>query len=171
MFSSFAFHQGAALHVCKSRNILSSHIGKDRQHVHVAYLSDKCCYYRNAICSWLTSLCLQGDFSFVSHLRWLSRYFLSFFLLLLIFFLILLLSFDISCESESKSHSVVFDSFQPHGLYSPWNSPGTNTGVGSLSLLQEIFLAQGKGVFWTQGSNPGLPHCRHLPDKPHRHLR
>ena len=36
-------------------------------------------------------------------------------------------------------------------LYSPWNSPGQNTGVGSLSLLQRIFP--------TQGSNPGLPHC------------
>ena len=35
---------------------------------------------------------------------------------------------------------------------SPWNSPGQNTEVGSLSLLQEIFP--------TQGSNPGLPHCR-----------
>ena len=38
---------------------------------------------------------------------------------------------------------------QPHGLYSPWNSPGQNTGVGSLSLLQ--------GIFPTQGSNLGLP--------------
>ena len=75
MFSSFAFHQGAALHVCKSRNILFSHTGKDRQHFHVAYLSDKCYYYRNAICSWLTSSCVPGDFSFVSHLWWLSRYF------------------------------------------------------------------------------------------------
>ena len=28
------------------------------------------------------------------------------------------------------------DSLQPHGLYSPWNAPGQNTGVGSLSLLQ-----------------------------------
>ena len=28
------------------------------------------------------------------------------------------------------------DSLQPHGLSSPWNSPGQNTGVGSLSLLQ-----------------------------------
>ena len=36
-------------------------------------------------------------------------------------------------------------------LYSPWNSPGKNTGVGSLSLLQ--------GIFPTQGLNPGLPHC------------
>ena len=41
---------------------------------------------------------------------------------------------------------------RPHGLYSPWNSPGQNTGVGSLSLLQ--------GTFPTQGSNPGLPNCR-----------
>ena len=39
-----------------------------------------------------------------------------------------------------------------HGLYSPWNSPGQNTGVGSLSLLQ--------GIFQTQGSNPGILHCR-----------
>ena len=46
------------------------------------------------------------------------------------------------------------DSLQPCGLYSPWNSPGQNTGVGSLSLLQRIFP--------TQGSNPGLPHCRQI---------
>ena len=39
----------------------------------------------------------------------------------------------------------------PHGLSSPWNSPGQNTGVGSLSLLQ--------GIFPTRGSNPGFPHC------------
>jgi len=44
------------------------------------------------------------------------------------------------------------DSLQPHGLYSPWNSPGQNTGVGSLSLLQ--------GIFPSQGLNPGLPNCR-----------
>ena len=36
------------------------------------------------------------------------------------------------CESESRS--VVSDSFQPHELYSPWNSPGQNSGVGSLSF-------------------------------------
>ena len=50
---------------------------------------------------------------------------------------------------RSESRSVVFNSLQPHGLYSPRNSPGQNTGVGSLSLLQEIFP--------TQGSNSGLP--------------
>ena len=31
------------------------------------------------------------------------------------------------------------DSLQPHVLQSPWNSPGQNTGVGSLSILQGIF--------------------------------
>ena len=39
-------------------------------------------------------------------------------------------------KSESESGSVVSYSLQPHGLYSPWNSLGQNTGVGSLSLLQ-----------------------------------
>ena len=28
------------------------------------------------------------------------------------------------------------NSLLPHGLYSPWNSPGQNTGVGSFSFLQ-----------------------------------
>ena len=30
---------------------------------------------------------------------------------------------------ESESCSVMSDSLPPHGLYSPWNSPGQNTGV------------------------------------------
>ena len=47
---------------------------------------------------------------------------------------------------------VALDFLQPHKLYSPWNSLGQNTGIGSLSLLQ--------GIFPTQGSYPGLPHCR-----------
>ena len=38
-------------------------------------------------------------------------------------------------EIESESPSVVSNSLGSHGLYSPWNSPGQNTGVGSLSLL------------------------------------
>ena len=57
-------------------------------------------------------------------------------------------------EVESGSHSVMSDSMKPHGLYSPWNCPGQNTGVGSFSLLQ--------GIFPTQGSNPGFPHCRQI---------
>ena len=54
--------------------------------------------------------------------------------------------------NSGKSCSVMSDSLQPHGLYNPWNSPGQNTGVGSLSLLQ--------GSFPTQGLTPALPHCR-----------
>ena len=48
----------------------------------------------------------------------------------------------------SESHSVMSDSLWPHGLHSPWNSLGQNTGEGNLSLLP------------TQELNPGLPHCR-----------
>ena len=55
-------------------------------------------------------------------------------------------------ESESESYSVLSNSLQPQGLCSRWNSPGQNTGVGSLSLLQ--------GIFPTQKSNQGLLHCR-----------
>ena len=55
----------------------------------------------------------------------------------------------IYCEGESRS--VVSDSLRPHGLYTPWNSPGQSTEVGSYSFLQRIFP--------TQGSYPGLPHC------------
>ena len=53
---------------------------------------------------------------------------------------------------QSANRSVVSDSLQPRGLYSPWDSLGQNTGVGSLSLLQ--------GIFPIQGSNPGLLHHR-----------
>ena len=35
------------------------------------------------------------------------------------------------------------DSLQHHGLCSPRNSPGQNTGVGNCSLLQGIFPPQG----------------------------
>ena len=54
-------------------------------------------------------------------------------------------------------NSVVSDSLWPHGCSPPGSSvhgdsPGRNTGVGSHALLQ--------GIFPTQGSNPGLSHCR-----------
>ena len=57
------------------------------------------------------------------------------------------------------SHSVVSDSLQPHGLQPtrllcPWDFPDKNTGVGFHFLLQMILL--------TQGSNPGLSHCRQM---------
>ena len=54
---------------------------------------------------------------------------------------------------------VVSDSLWPHGLQParllcPWDFPGKNAGVGCYFLLQ--------GIFPTQGSNPGLPHCRQI---------
>ena len=57
-------------------------------------------------------------------------------------------------ESEMKVAQSSLTLCDPHVLYSPWNSPGKNTGIGSLSFLQ--------GNFPTQGSNPGLPHCRRV---------
>ena len=57
-------------------------------------------------------------------------------------------------ESESESFSVLSNSLWPHQPHSPSNSPGQNTEVGTLSLLQ--------GIFPTQGLNPGLPHCRQI---------
>ena len=56
------------------------------------------------------------------------------------------------CDWKSERCSVVSDSLRPYGLYSPWNSSGQSIEVGSCSFLQ--------GIFPTQGSNPGLPHCR-----------
>ena len=44
-----------------------------------------------------------------------------------------------------------FNYIGTHELYSPWNSPDQNTGVGSFSLLQGIL------------PNPGLLHCRWVP--------
>ena len=43
---------------------------------------------------------------------------------------------------ESESRSVMSDSLRPHELYSPWDFPSQNTGVGSLFLLQGIFPTQ-----------------------------
>src|SRR5574337_1228739 len=55
------------------------------------------------------------------------------------------------------SRSVVSDSVRPHRqqptrLLCPWDFPGNSTGVDCHFLLQ--------GIFPTQGSNPGLLHCR-----------
>ena len=80
---------------------------------------------------------------------------------LLSFILVLLATIQLeaaflSC-SKKRSHSVVSDSLRPHGLQPtrllrPWDLPSKSTGVGCHFLLQ--------GIFPTQGSNSGLPHCR-----------
>ena len=65
----------------------------------------------------------------------------------------------ISLGNRVCVHSVVSNSLPCHGrkptrLFCPWDFPGKNTGVGSHSLLQELFP--------TQGSNLGLLHCRQI---------
>ena len=81
------------------------------------------------------------------------------------FFLIFLIDGCISlyCGKHAfiiESHSFVSDSLRPLGLYSPWNSPGQNTGVGSLSLLQ--------GDLPNPGIEPRSPTLQadSLPDEP-----
>ena len=57
-------------------------------------------------------------------------------------------------NTVSESRLVMSDSLPPHGLYSPWNSPGQNTGMGNLSnpgspVLQADYLPaepQGKPI-------------------------
>ena len=79
---------------------------------------------------------MKGDSQELFYIRWLGTNSLR---------------WCVSWKMESESHSVMSDSLRPNGLYSPWNSPGQNTEVGSLSLLQ--------GIFPPQGSNAGLTHC------------
>ena len=50
------------------------------------------------------------------------------------------------------SDSLRFHELKPTSFLCPWNFPGKSTGAGCHFLLQ--------GIFPTQGSNPGLPHCR-----------
>ena len=58
----------------------------------------------------------------------------------------------IRLSTQVHRSDVMSNVLRLQGLYSPWDSPGQNTGAGSLSFLQGILL--------TQGWNPGLPHCR-----------
>ena len=46
--------------------------------------------------------------------------------------------------TQSKNHSVMSGSLQPHGLCSPWNSLGQNTEEGSRSLLQGSSQPRGR---------------------------
>ena len=61
---------------------------------------------------------------------------------------------ELHWKRENETCSVVSYSLPRNGLYRPWSSPGQNTGVGSLSLVQGIFL--------TQEFNQGLLHCRQI---------
>ena len=80
----------------------------------------------------------------------------------LLIFLITSKIWQRSCDTGVKlrvNHSVMSNSLWPHEVWParllcPWDSPGKNTREGSHSLLQ--------GIFPSQGSNPGLLHCRQI---------
>ena len=98
---------------------------------------------------WFYLLAVQGT---------LNNLLQHFSLVHLPFFFLFAMSFNFGSNwhpffsyNESESCSVMSNSPRPWTVY-PWNSPGHNTGVDNLSLLQ--------GVFPAQGWNPGLPHCR-----------
>ena len=62
-----------------------------------------------------------------------------------------------ACVRACKVTSVVSDSLPPNGLQPtrllfPWHFQGMETGVGCHALLQ--------GIFYTQGLNPRLLHCK-----------
>ena len=61
-----------------------------------------------------------------------------------------------TCMLSHFSHILLFVTYglYPSRLLGPRDSPSKNTGVGCHFLLQ--------GIFQTQGSNPGLPHCRQM---------
>ena len=64
-------------------------------------------------------------------------------------------SFNIYCELDNNQQNILCVLVaQSFWLPCPWNTPGKNTGVGRYALLQ--------GIFPTQGSKPGLPHCEQI---------
>ena len=54
------------------------------------------------------------------------------------------------CMYININTSIIYNCQDMEAIYSPLDSPGQNTGMSSLLLLQ--------GIFPTQGSNPGLLH-------------
>ena len=104
-----------------------------------------CCFFL------LPSITFFSLYCFLSVNSSCDKYFQFIFLKTSLFCLHFFLYFSMYvCES----HSVMSNSLRPHGLQSPWNSLGQNTGVGSLSLLQRIFL--------TQELNQSLLHYRQI---------
>ena len=61
---------------------------------------------------------------------------------------------EISQTEKDKNHCMIslICGIQKTKQGNKYNKTGQNTGVGSVSLFQ--------GIFVTQGLNPGLPHCR-----------
>ena len=102
-----------------------------------------------------------------------------------------LFTLKLNTSNKSESCSFMSNYLWPHGLHSPWNSPGQNTGGGSFSLLWDLpnlgirprsptlqadslpaepqakpkntgvgSLSLLQRIFLIQESNWGLRHCR-----------
>ena len=61
------------------------------------------------------------------------------------------------------------DSLQPHGLYSPWNSPGQNSGVGSVpfsrassQVRDRTCVSRSAGGFFTSWGSREAPNDKKL---------
>ena len=100
--------------------------------------------------------CLSFPSLSLTHTNYLNTAHFTYTPLMIIYkFQLLYFNMCVMCVSRS----VVPDSLRPHGvqptkLLSPWDFPGKDTGVGHHFFLQ--------GIFPTQGSNPGLLHCRQI---------
>ena len=65
------------------------------------------------------------------------------------------------CKGESKSHSVVSDPLRLNPM--DCSPPGSSVhGILRARILEWVAISFSRGVFPTQGSNPGLPHCRQI---------
>ena len=124
-----------------------------------------------SIASWILPTSLGGKWSYGSHLIngktikervWVSYSPVTIWIwpiqLLILYLYLYELHLSVAL-SVCVSCSVASDSLWHHGLWPAkllcsWNSPGKNTGVGSLFLLQ--------GIFPTQGLSPCLLHCRQI---------
>jgi len=60
-------------------------------------------------------------------------------------------------ESQSEIRLVMSNSLRPHGLYSPWNSPGQDTGVGRLIPSPGDLPNPGIELGWEDPLESGMP--------------
>ena len=61
------------------------------------------------------------------------------------------------------SPSVVSNSLQPHGLQPARLQNPLSMRILQARILEWVAMPFSRGIFPTQGSNPGLPHCRQVP--------
>ena len=142
------------------KNVYSSVVGQDTQHLsglvsvqcwwNLLFICQSCLIVLSIIGSGYQSLQLIVDFSVWAFFKGCRCQWMRVVDLMLHTINI----FDIDCEWSCSvvSNSLWPCGLQPARLHHPWDFPGSNTRVGWHFLLQ--------GIFPTQGSNSGFPHCR-----------